>query len=128
MKHSNDINVCAAPHELASIKLPPLKPISKIQAEDVSLAKESLFDLGKIVIYPRAINTLAWNEISNALQRHARGDWGEADTKTKAENNIALTPRSNQRVYSEYRSRDGHLIAVYTMFDRSSTTLRLRGE
>lgn len=127
MKHSPTPDGCVETHDLAGIKLPQIKSACDGQPDHCILEK-SLFDLGKIVIYPRAINTLAWNEISNAIQRHSRGDWGEVDNETKAKNNIALSPKSNQRVYSEYRSRDGRLFAVYTMFDRSSTTLRLRGE
>ena len=86
------------------------------------LASQLKFPLGQIVITPNALGKLASDEILNALDRHAQGDWGDLDKDDKLENDIAL--ENGFRILSAYQS-NGIKFWIITEADRSSTCVLL---
>ena len=84
------------------------------------------FQLGRRVITPGALLTLAPGSVQDALHRHAAGDWGElepADTRT---NERALV--EDARLLSVYRDSNGTKFWIITEADRSATTILLPEE
>lgn len=61
-----------------------------------------------------------------ALQRHARGDWGDLDRHDLNENQKAL--QTGCRIFSAYRASNGVRFWIITEVDRSFTTLLLPEE
>lgn len=84
------------------------------------------FPLGQIVITPGARDTLTNGDVLSALQRHARGDWGELADEDIAENELSLV--QGWRLLSSYRSAAGEKFWVITEADRSSTCVLLPDE
>jgi len=84
-----------------------------------------MFDLGKIVATPGALNAIRRSSQSPAefLQRHATGDWGDVDSEDSEANRIAL--REGERILSSYKTRLGDTVWIITEADRSSTCLLL---
>lgn len=60
-------------------------------------------------------------DISNALNRHQSGDWGELCEEDKQVNEKAL--KDGDRILSVYISSGGKRFWVITEADRSSTTV-----
>ena len=87
------------------------------------LASQHKFPLGQIVITPNALGKLASDEILNALNRHAQGDWGDLDKDDKMENDIAL--KKGFRILSAYTSTDGIKFWIITEAPRTLTTILL---
>ena len=86
----------------------------------------SKFTLGKIV-FTRGVNDMvADNErfakfVTESLQRHIRGDWGELDQEDKKENEHALN--RYLRLLSAYETPGLPKIWIITEADRSATTI-----
>jgi hypothetical protein len=81
------------------------------------------FPLGQTVITPNALERLHPEDVLAALQRHARGDWGELSADDKRENELSL--KEGFRLLSAYCDRNGTKFWIITEADRSVTTLLL---
>jgi hypothetical protein len=85
-------------------------------------SKEALFDLGRTVATPGALELLASARVdpSALLQRHSCGDWGELPREDRRANDRAL--KHGFRLQSVYPVG---LVKVWiiTEADRSSTTI-----
>jgi hypothetical protein len=79
--------------------------------------------LGQIVITRSALDTLPSHEVHAALQRHARGDWGDVNEDDWQANESALVDGS--RLFSAYHATDGTKFWIITEADRSATTILL---
>lgn len=84
------------------------------------------FGLGQIVITPGALEAISHDEITSALTRHARGDWGLVDPEDWKENELSV--REGFRLLSAYETHQGRRFWVITEADRSSTCLLLPEE
>ena len=89
----------------------------------LSLESVPRFSPGRVMITPAAARALAGDEITLALRRHLRGDWGDLSTDDRRENDRALF--HGGRLLSVYRSRAGERFYVLTESDRAVTTLLL---
>ena len=87
------------------------------------LASQLKFPLGQIVITPNALGKLASDDILNALDRHAQGNWGDLDKDDKLENDIAL--EKSFRLLSAYTGNDGIKFWIITEASRAVTTVLL---
>jgi hypothetical protein len=76
--------------------------------------------LGWIFASHEALQALSRDDITAAVGRHVRGDWGEGEP---AENDTAL--REGGSLFSVYRTKDGVAFWVTTEADRSLTTVQL---
>jgi hypothetical protein len=79
--------------------------------------------LGQTVITPGALANLHPADVHQALQRHARGDWGEVSPEDQAENELSL--KEGFRLLSVYHDRNATKFWIITEADRSSTTILL---
>ena len=100
----------------------------------MNFTKSPKFKLGKIVITPRSISSLAKsNQLpSDFLTKHQSGDWGELDNFDKKQNDLAIANEGHldqqQRVLSSYKSKLNEKIWIITEWDRSITTILLPDE
>jgi hypothetical protein len=85
-----------------------------------------LFPFGTIMETAGVLNQIPTEERLDAVARHARGDWGEADGVDWSENDSAV--RQGGRVFSEFRSKAGVIFFVVTAADRKTTTVLLADE
>lgn len=92
----------------------------KMTENNMSLAK---FPLGNVVSTPSALNSIPTGIISDALERHKKGDWGNLDEEDKATNEDALL--HNGRLLSAYKYEGHETFWIITEADRSSTTVLL---
>ena len=83
----------------------------------------SSFPLGRTVITRNALDTLQPEDVSTALQRHARKDWGDLCPEDIAENELSL--QQGFRLLSAYCDRQGTKFWIITEADRSVTTILL---
>ncbi len=81
------------------------------------------FELGRIVITRNALTTIPPEEVSAAIGRHSRGDWGELDAHDLGENARCL--KEGGRLLSVHRAKNGVRFYVLTESDRSVTTVLL---
>jgi len=88
--------------------------------------KEPLFELGRVVSTPGALEALTREDIGKALARHHRGDWGEIGRHDWQENEASL--REGFRLLSVYQGTSGTTFWVITEADRSSTCVLLPSE
>ena len=84
------------------------------------------FTPGQIVATQGALTELKQGEITKALSRHLRGDWGEVDDEDREANEFALA--DGERLFSVYTTRDGICFWIITEADRSATTVLLPDE
>lgn len=84
------------------------------------------FPFGTIVETSGVLNQIPTEERLDAVGRHARGDWGDADGVDWSENDSAA--RHGGRVFSEFRSKAGVTFFVVTAPDRKTTTVLLADE
>ncbi len=86
-----------------------------------------LFDLGRVVATPGALELLAATETNHAelLERHVSGDWGEVPPEDARENARSL--KYGWRVMSSYPVGEdvGRKVWILTEADRSSTCILL---
>ena len=94
--------------------------------ERIANQSEPLFELGRLVSTPGALEALTREDIGKALARHHRGDWGEVDRHDWRENDASL--REGSRLLSVYRGTNGTKFWVITEADRSSTCVLLPSE
>ena len=81
------------------------------------------FELGQVVITANAARQLYPDSYREGLERHARGDWGEASEEDCKANDRAL--EEGTRVLSAYRDSQGKKYWIITEADRSATTILL---
>lgn len=84
------------------------------------------FPLGQLVMTPGASHALTAEDVTAAVRRHVRGDWGEVEEDDRRENELSL--REGFRLLSAYTSGDGEPFWIITEADRSATTVLLPGE
>jgi hypothetical protein len=85
------------------------------------------FPTGEIVMTRGAAAALTCGDISEALDRHLRGDWGELDLHDWELNQAALKDGVD-RLFSVYKSEAGTKFYLITEWDRSVTTFLLPEE
>ena len=90
--------------------MPQLEPTSK-------------FSPGRIAITANAASLLSGPDLTTALRRHLRGDWGDLGFSDRQQNERALL--GGGRLFSAFRSQEGERFYVITEPDRSGTTLLL---
>ncbi len=81
------------------------------------------FSLGQLVATPNALAQVTHEEITEALSRHVRGDWGDCGSEDWAANDSALTHGS--RLLSVYHTVNRTKFWIITEWDRSVTTVLL---
>jgi hypothetical protein len=86
------------------------------------------FSLGRCLATPGAIKAMneAGQTPASFIDRHVRGDWGDADPDDRHSNEDALL--TGARVWSVYRTSKGVKLWVITEADRSTTTILLPEE
>jgi len=84
---------------------------------------ELLFPLGQCVVTANAKDALHPQDVTLALDRHARGDWGDLCEQDWKENDLAFS--QGLRLFSSYKDRTGRKFYVITEHDRSVTTVLL---
>lgn len=85
------------------------------------------FPAADIVMTQRAAAALTCRDLSLALDRHLRGDWGELDTHDWELNQVALKSGA-ARLFSVYKSEAGTRFYLITQLDRSVTMCLLPEE
>jgi hypothetical protein len=70
--------------------------------------------LGRVVATPNALGSLSQEDITQALDRHVTGDWGEVCPADWQENELSL--KEGFRLLSAYRGSDGTKFWVITAF------------
>ncbi len=84
---------------------------------------QAKFPLGQVVATPHALTAIHPQEISDALMRHAHGDWGTLDAEDVKTNERAL--KHGGRLFSQYHSSQNIMFWIITEYDRSATTVLL---
>ncbi len=85
-----------------------------------------LFPLGRVVMTPGVQSSISPLQITDALKRHAKADWGDVCAEDKRANNQSL--KDGSRLLSSYKSIDGIKFWIITEADRSITTFLLPEE
>ena len=91
-----------------------------------ALIIEQTFPLGQLRGTPGVIEEIPVIDQMTALQRHARGDWGDLEPEDWAENELSL--KEGFRLLSAYHSAQGVKFWIITEADRSATTILLPNE
>ncbi len=81
------------------------------------------FPPGRVVITANAARELSQDDVSLALRRHLRGDWGELEVPDRESNERALL--HGCRLLSAYSTSNGLRFWIITEPDRSATTVLL---
>lgn len=81
------------------------------------------FDPGRIVATPGVLKIVHGDDLTEALNRHLRGDWGDLCDEDKATNDYSF--RQGGRLVSEYQTKDKIRFWIITEADRSLTTFLL---
>ncbi len=84
------------------------------------------FPLGQLVATAGVAATLASGDVASAIERHARGDWGNLTPADREANELAL--KDGSRLLSAYVDRNGVKFWVITEADRSVTIVLLPDE
>ena len=88
-----------------------------------------LFELGRVIATPDALEALQDNNLSvtELLDRHASGDWGNLTDDDKLENDRSVL--NGWRILSSYiLNKSGEKVWIITETDRASTCLLLPEE
>jgi hypothetical protein len=88
-----------------------------------------LFELGKIVATPAAVEAMQLNNIDmvSLLTKHTSGDWGAVCADDKRENELSV--KNGWRILSSYPLNNaGDKVWLITEADRSSTCFLLPDE
>jgi hypothetical protein len=84
---------------------------------------KSKFRIGALLITDAASRSLTLFDVSNAMNRHTSGDWGNVDAARRRKNKTALTHGGH--VLSAFTSRNGESFQILTEWNRSQTTIKL---
>jgi hypothetical protein len=82
---------------------------------------KAVVELGRVMATPNALERVSLGVITEALNRHGNGDWGEVCEQDREEND--LSAREGFRILSVHRSQDGEKFWIITEGDRSVTTV-----
>jgi len=104
--------------DLSGLLPPAVSPKVKIQ-----ITVNTRFNLGRLSITENVANMMPADEIIQALERHAAGDWGLVDHPTWEQNDQAM--RNGKRLFSVYQSSAGQRFWIITEADRMVTTVLL---
>lgn len=85
-----------------------------------------IFKPGRLVATPGVLKKVPGIELTSALTRHLRGDWGDVCDEDRATNDRAV--KSGERIFSVYHSGSGVKFWIITEWDRSATTILLPDE
>ena len=85
-----------------------------------------LFEMGRLLITPGALEKINRDDVLRCLGRHSRGDWGELDEEDWLTDQHAL--KHGGRLFSVYRSQDNERFYIITEADRSATSILLPDE
>ena len=91
-----------------------------MDADTIARPEAPCFPLGRLIITTNAFEQLAPEEVTDALARHASGDWGTVCKDDAAQNDEAIT--DGDRLLSAYPSNAG-TFWIITEADRSVTTV-----
>ena len=89
----------------------------------VKIVEKQKFPMGELLITSSATSSLAGKELIASLARHLCGDWGDVDEDTRNRNEMAL--RNNERLFSQFRTRQGITFQIITTRGRSATAIML---
>lgn len=89
----------------------------------MSIEDHAKFHLGQLVATTHAASVLSNADVSEALQRHAAGDWGDIPEEDRIANEVALV--QDLRLMSVYNSSADITFWIITEHDRSMTTVLL---
>jgi hypothetical protein len=92
----------------------------------MNLLANPLFSPGSILITTIARDALSAEDVSFALSRHLKGDWGNICPEDKVLNDNAVVV--GNRILCSYDSTSGTKFWIITEADRSSTTILLPEE
>jgi hypothetical protein len=81
------------------------------------------FPLGSLYVTAAVDRELDPADIAQALERHARRDWGDVCEEDRQENDVSLA--HGERLLSVYHDRKGVKFWIITERDRSVTTVLL---
>lgn len=84
------------------------------------------FKTGRLVATPGALEAIAAMELTDFINRHITGDWGDLCDEDKQLNEDALI--HGDRLMSSYTTEQGVKIWIITEADRSTTTVLLPSE
>ncbi|HAL72910.1 MAG TPA: hypothetical protein DCP71_14175 [Verrucomicrobiales bacterium] len=87
---------------------------------------EPKIQLGFVCATPGALSVLTALEITTALLRHQRGDWGDLSKEDIEENELSL--REGFRILSAYPMAGDEKFWIITEADRTVTTVLLPSE
>lgn len=87
---------------------------------------DTKFELGQVVITPRAEDILSKSKTVELLIRHSKGDWGDLCEEDKQENEDALV--CGNRIFNSYKIDEDTKVWLITEWDRSYTTILLPDE
>lgn len=85
-----------------------------------------LFNPGRIVATPGALEATTHSYLAKCLKRHLQGDWGDMCFEDKAANDLAL--KEGSRLMSSYPINGDDKLWIITEWDRSVTTFLLPSE
>jgi hypothetical protein len=93
------------------------------QLKEQLCGQRVLFPLGVIVISRNAAAQLLTIDVTDALSRHAQGDWGDLCEEDRLSNERALV--EHKPLLSAYHASNGNRFCITTEGDRSVTTIFL---
>lgn len=88
--------------------------------------KKARFRCGQLCATPAALDKVGRAGLTQLLERHLSGDWGDTCESDTRANEEAL--RSGNRIISWYQVSKELRIMIITEADRSATTILLPGE
>jgi hypothetical protein len=92
----------------------------------IALDRGPRFPLGRVVITHRASTVIPREDVMAALERFARGDWGDVDRHDAAQNEQDL--QDGGRLLAAFHSSRGASFWIITEADRSVTSVILPEE
>lgn len=103
-------------------------------SEHIDMKKPRLFELGRVVSTPGALEACSRDYMLNCLNRHVRGDWGVMCASDQESNVEALSEKL--RIHSAYpidsalpcKGHGNNCLWIITEADRSVTTFLLPDE
>jgi len=85
--------------------------------------KGQKFPFGQLVSTSNALDRLVQADVWTAIQRHAKGDWGDLCEEDRKSNEWSL--EHGERLFSVYHDRNQTKFYIITECDRTATTVLL---
>ena len=118
--------LCCIPSGAEEVRQPVISRSDGREKDDDWLVRPVKFPLGKLLMTPGVHAQVPPSEMTQALRRHARGDWGDVDPDDIGVNDRSLLDGS--RLLSVYKTKTGVKFWIITEADRASTTVLLPDE